>query len=180
MVKRTVLLALARVCKLLQPRWREYSTDGRIEQVRRLLGCIQDSWRASRPILSATPGAGETPAIAGGYAIIADTPAAPLESQTVAQTLAEPGFWRIADGQACRRLVESGAGNLSSSPERVFRSCRYSEIHPVSKQKNGMPCAYRYDLTYRFSCYIRRRERALGTPLRRPIGSLFFQWILHP
>ena len=58
------------------------------------LGCIQDFWRASRPILSATPGAGETPAILkvfwrrgfhcqrqykkpsnpGGYAIVSDAP----------------------------------------------------------------------------------------------------------
>ena len=33
---------------------------------------IQDIWRASRPILSATRGAGETPAIPRGYAIILD------------------------------------------------------------------------------------------------------------
>ena len=133
--------------KLLQPRWREYSTDGRIEQVRGYSGCIQDFWRASRPYLSATAGAGETPAIAGGYEIISDAPAAPLVSQTVAQTFAEPGYWENADGQACRRLVESGAGALSSSAESAFRSCRYSEIHPASKQKNGMPCAYRHNLT---------------------------------
>ena len=36
------------------------------------MGSIQDIWRASGPILSARRGAGETPAIPGGYAIISD------------------------------------------------------------------------------------------------------------
>ena len=38
------------------------------------MGCIRDFWRASRPILSATRGTGETPAILAGYAIISDAP----------------------------------------------------------------------------------------------------------
>ncbi len=49
------------------------------------MGCIQDFWRASRPILSATRGAGETPAIPGEYAIISDAPL----SQGVSQIIGE-------------------------------------------------------------------------------------------
>ncbi len=66
-----------------QPLWSPPNLDHT-----RQMGCIQDIRRASGPILSATPGAGETPAfpgvipqiwtappaIPGGYAIISDAP----------------------------------------------------------------------------------------------------------
>ena len=111
-----------------------------IRGVSRILACFS-------PYLVSYAGCGRDTRDRRGYEIISDAPAAPLVSQTVAQTFAEPGYWENADGQACRRLVESGAGALSSSAESAFRSCRYSEIHPASKQKNGMPCAYRHNLT---------------------------------
>ena len=49
-----------------------YSGQPQIWDAPRQMGCIQDIWRASRPILSARRGAGETPAIPRGYAIILD------------------------------------------------------------------------------------------------------------
>ena len=54
-----------------------YSGQPQIWVAPRQMGCIQDFWRASRPILSATRGAGETPAIPGEYAIISDAPMLP-------------------------------------------------------------------------------------------------------
>ena len=49
-----------------------YSGQPQIWDAPRQMGCIQDIWRASGPILPATRGAGETPAIPGGYAIISN------------------------------------------------------------------------------------------------------------
>ena len=80
LVERTILLTLAGVYTLLQPEWAEYSTDGRIGQAGVDSGCIQDVWRASRPILSATRGAGETPAIPRGNALISDAPSILMQS----------------------------------------------------------------------------------------------------
>ena len=66
----------------------------------RQMGCIQDIWRASRPILSATRGAGETPAIPGGYATISDAPACIRSSKLIGLRLIPPAGHRP---RPCRR-----------------------------------------------------------------------------
>ena len=61
-------------------------------------GCIQDSWRASRTILSATRGAGETPAIPGGYAIISDAPLSQGVFQIIGEICLTIGGFNQVDG----------------------------------------------------------------------------------
>ena len=59
-------------------------------------GCIQDFWRFSRPILSATRGAGETPALPGGYEIISDAPLPLLLSYQFFFGISDGTIWLLA------------------------------------------------------------------------------------
>ena len=94
----------------------------------RQMGCIQDFWRASRPILSATPGAGETPAIPGGYAIVWDAPWASGAFQDGARRHHSPALW--AKVSAAKERYSPAISACSASPSwtttRTAKSSRSS------------------------------------------------------
>ena len=96
----------------------------------RQMGRIQDIWRASRPILSTTPGEGETPAILkvlcigvgneslsakkpsnpGGYAIISDAPGSDSSSGAAFEEPASPR--ELQDGITHRAADCNDCGSL--------------------------------------------------------------------
>ena len=61
-------------------------------------GVYPGFWRTSRSILSATRGAGETPAIPGGYAIISDAPLSQGVFQIIGEICLTIGGFNQVDG----------------------------------------------------------------------------------
>ena len=111
----------------------------------RQMGCIQDIWRASRPILSTTPGAGGTPAILkvlcigvgneslsakkpsnpGGYAIISDAPGSDSSSGAAFEEPASPR--ELQDG------ITHRAANCNDCGSLLVRSGELESRWPVDR-----------------------------------------------
>ena len=118
------------------------------------MGCIQDSWRASRPILSATRGAGETPALPRGYAIISDAPV--VGSQCVSSSRvrrAGPLSPGLEPGNAARAfkvadlivLVELTAETRRGTKRKSYLSRCERSSHLADPNRLGHPGADRTD-----------------------------------